>query len=84
VRGHLLTTRGQRLEDVGQADFIDIVYSYSVNSPELRNDFRSAMVGYMFEITTEEERQEDMTFTGFTKQSINMLDELDAFRDGLG
>jgi len=50
----------------------------------MRNDFRSAMIGYLFEIQTEEERQEDMTFTGFTKQSASMLDELDAFRNGLG
>lgn len=50
----------------------------------MRNEFRSAMLGYLFDIKTEEEMQEDMTFTGFTKQSMSMLDELDAFRDGLG
>ena len=50
----------------------------------MRNDFRSAMVGYLFDIKTEKTEEEDMTFTGFTKQSMSLLDELDSFRDGLG
>ena len=71
-----------------QGDFLDIVYSYSINSTELRGQFRTAMLGYLFDIKEEKEEDTDKTFSGFTKSAGSMLDELDAFRDqmadGLG
>jgi hypothetical protein len=85
LRGHLLTTSGRKLETVGQRDFIDIAYAYAVNSTEMRHEFRKAINGYAFDYASAEKATEDdMTFDGFTKQSISMLDELDAFNDGLG
>lgn len=59
-------------------DFIDVVYSYSINSPEMRNDFRGAMLSYIFDYT-EATAEEEMTFDGFQKQALTMMDELDAF-----
>jgi len=71
------------LEDVGIPDFIDIVYAYSINSPDKRVDFRSAMLGYVFDFREQaDESAEDMTFEGFQKSSLSMLDELDAFQLG--
>lgn len=83
MRGHVLTTTGKRLEDVGIPDFIDIVYAYSINSPDKRTDFRSAMLGYLFDFKEEAvESAEEMTFDGFQRQSLSMIDELDAFQLG--
>ena len=69
------------MEEIGIPDFIDVVYAYSINSPEMRNDFRSAMLAYVFEYTMEsgEEQEEEMTFDGFQKQALNMMDDLDEF-----
>jgi len=69
---------------VGQRDFIDITYAYAVNSTELRHEFRKAINGYAFGFSTAPPPEEDMTFEGFTKQSMSLLDELDAFNNGLG
>lgn len=78
MRGHVLTTTGKRLEDVDIADFIDLVYSYSINTPSERNTARKSMLGYVFGVkTTDEEGNEDMTFDGFQRSSLSMLDELD-------
>ena len=41
------------------------------------------MLGYIFEFR-EVSEEEEMTFDGFQKQAMSMLDELDSFRDGLG
>ena len=83
MRGHVLTTTGKRLEDLGIPDFIDIVYSYSINSPENRTQFRSGMMAYYFDYKENEvEGAEDMTFEGFQKSSLSMIDELDAFQLG--
>jgi hypothetical protein len=76
VRGHLLTTRGKRLEDVGIPDFIDIVYAFAINTAP--NEARTGMLSYMFDFKPEgEEAAEDMTFDGFKSASLSMLDELD-------
>lgn len=48
----------------------------------MRNDFRSAMLSYIFDYTPELSGDEDMTFDGFKSQSMSMLDELDAFQLG--
>lgn len=81
IRGHVLATTHERLEDVGIADFIDIVYSYSINSPQMRNEFRTAMMAYIHDYKVDEpEGAEDMSFEGFTKSATSMLDELDAFQ----
>lgn len=82
MRGHLFTTTGKALENIGQRDFIDVVYAYAVNSPEMRHEFRSALLGYVFDIPTELDAEAEQTFEGFTKQSMSMLDELDAFKLG--
>lgn len=84
IRGHLFTTTGTKLEEVGIPDFIDICYSYALNSPEHRADMRTAMMGFMFDYAQEVE--EEKTFEGFKKAALNpsMLDELDAFNDRLG
>lgn len=82
MRGHLLTTTGRRLEAVGVADFCDIVYAYAINSSEHRGTFRSGILGYMYDFT--EKSEEEATFEGFQKQSMSMLDELDAFTQQLG
>lgn len=64
--------------DIG--DFLDICYAYSINSPEMRADIRSAMLGYMFEFE-EQDTEAEKTFEGFKKAALSpsMLDELDAF-----
>lgn len=49
----------------------------------MRSDFRSAMLGYMFDFKAAAP-EEEMTFQGFTKSAMSMLDELDAFNNGLG
>lgn len=78
VRGHVLTTTGRRLEDVGVADFIDLVYAYAVNSPTERNVSRKSMIGFMFDAKADDgEEGEDMSFDGFQRSSFSMLDELD-------
>lgn len=83
MRGHVLTTTGKRLEDVGLPDFVDLVYTYSINAPSERNSMRTAMLNYIFDLKTEQQQYaEDMTFEGFQKQSLSMLDELDAFQLG--
>lgn len=67
---------------MGIGAFCDIVYAYSVNSPDSRNDLRSGMLGYIFDfVEPENEAKEDMTFDGFKKSALNpsLLDELDAF-----
>lgn len=76
----MLTTTGQKLERLSQGDFVDVVYSYAVNSPEMRHDFRTAITNYMFDLKPPVE--EDNSFEGFAKQSMSMLDELDAFKLG--
>lgn len=69
---------GKRLEDVDLADFIDLVYNYSINMPSERNSSRKSMIGYLFNVnTTDEEGTEDMSFDGFQRSSLSMLDELD-------
>ena len=78
----MFTTTGRRLENIGQRDFVDVVYSYAVNSSELRHEFRKALHGYIFDYTVAPPPEEDKTFEGFTKQSMSMLDELDAFQLG--
>jgi hypothetical protein len=78
----LFTTSGRRLEDIGQRDFVDVVYSYAINSNELRHEFRKALLGYVFDYVVTAPAEEDKTFEGFTKQSMSMLDELDAFQLG--
>lgn len=41
------------------------------------------MLGYIFDFKEEEvESAEEMTFDGFQRQSLSMLDELDAFQLG--
>lgn len=82
MRGHLLTTTGTRLEDTGIHDFLDVVYAYVVNSPEHRGEMRSSILKYMFDIHEETETNEDMTFEGFSKSAMSMLDELDSFEVG--
>jgi hypothetical protein len=78
VRGHVLTTTGRRLEDVDIADFIDLVYTYAINAPSERNSARKSMLGYVFGVTiSDDEENEDMTFEGFQRSSLSMLDELD-------
>jgi len=77
VRGHLLTTTGKRLENVGIRDFCDIVYAYAISGTEVRHDFRKAFTVYIFDLKTEKPDDEDTTFEGFQKQSLSMLDELD-------
>lgn len=84
MRGHLLGTTGKKLEKVGVRDFCDIVYAYAINSSEHRTTFRSAFLGYAFDFKEESVADDDMTFEGFTKQSLSMLDELDAFNNQLG
>lgn len=74
----MLGTTGKRLEKIGIPDFIDVVYSYSINSEEMRNDFRSAMLSYIFDYSTETQ-EEDMTFDGFQKQALSIMGDLDAF-----
>ena len=69
---------GKRLEDVDLADFIDLVYNYSINMPSERNSSRKSMIGYLFGVKTDdEEGNEDMSFDGFQRSSMSMLDELD-------
>ena len=82
MRGQWLTTHSQRLEDAPIEDFLDVVYSYSVNSPELRFDMRTAMLKYIFDFTEEKEMDEDMSFEGFSKNALSLLDELDSFAVG--
>jgi hypothetical protein len=82
VRGHLLTTTGKRLEDVGQRDFLDIVYAYAVNSGEMRHDFREAFLTYSYDLPTAISPEEAGSFEGFTKQSLSLLDELESFTLG--
>jgi hypothetical protein len=84
IRGHLLTATGRRLEDLDVHDFLDVAYSYGINSPESRDTIRSGILGYMFEFA-EAEAEGEMTHEGFVKQALSpsMLDELDAF-SGLG
>jgi hypothetical protein len=69
------------LEHTTVDEFIDIVYTYSINSPDMRNAFRSAMLAYVFDYKTDEP-EEEMTFKGFQKNALSMLDELDAFQLG--
>jgi hypothetical protein len=70
---------GKRLEDVDLGDFIDLVYNYSINAPSERNSARKSMLGYVFGVTISDgdESGEDMTFDGFQRSSLAMLDELD-------
>ena len=69
---------GKRLEDVDLGDFIDLVYNYSINMPSERNNARKSMIGYLFDVKTDQEDGgEDMTFDGFQRSSLSMLDELD-------
>jgi hypothetical protein len=72
------------LEKVGIRDFIDIVYSYAINSPEMRHDFRTAFLGYAFDYKVGRAAEEDLTFEGFERSALDMLDELDAFSQELG
>lgn len=44
----------------------------------MRNDFRSAMLSYIFDYN-DVVVEEEMTFDGFQKQAISMIDDLDAF-----
>lgn len=49
----------------------------------MRQEFRTAMLGYVFDYSTKDSaNDEDMSFEGFQKQSMSMLDELDAFQLG--
>lgn len=80
MRGHVLTTTGKRLEELGIPDFIDIVYNYAINGSDHRGTSRSSLLGYLFDLKSEAEAAEDMTFSGFQKQSLSMLDELDSFQ----
>lgn len=41
---------------------------------------RSGMLSYIFDYKEEGEENEDMTFDGFRKSSLSMMDELDAFQ----
>lgn len=85
MRGHWLTTTGGRLEEASIEDFLDLVYTYSINSPEIRHDMRSSILGYAFDFQEEaEEKEADKTFDGFKKQALNksMIDQLDAFSLG--
>lgn len=81
MRGRWLATHNERLEDASIEDFLDVVYSYSIDSPDLRFDMRTAMLKYMFDIKeeTDPEMDEDMTFEGFSKNAMSLLDELDTF-----
>lgn len=74
----MLTTTGRKLETVGQRDFLDIVYSYAINAPDMRNPLRTAMVGYLYDIDTQTKPEEDKSFEGFTKSAMSLLDQLDA------
>lgn len=40
------------------------------------------MLGYIFDFKEDVEEDQDMTFGGFQKQSLSMIDELDAFQLG--
>lgn len=79
MRGHLLTTQGRCLEDVGISDFLDISYAYAIGAAERRSDFRSSILGYMFDFNEDKAAEEDKTFAGFQKQASSMLDQLDSF-----
>lgn len=71
------------MEDVDIADFIDMVYDYSINMPSERNTARKSMLGYIFGVKiTNSGETEDMTFDGFRNSSLSMLDELDSFELG--
>lgn len=71
------------MENVGIPDFIDVVYAYSINSSEHRPQFRSGMMSYFFDYKQDEvQGAEDMSFEGFQKSSLSMIDELDAFQLG--
>lgn len=78
---------GKKLERCDQKDFLDIVYQYGVNSGEHRGDFRTAMLGYLFDFT-DTVADEDDSFTGNTQtlakqiKNKSLLDELDAFTLG--
>ena len=81
MRGHLLATSGRRLEDTDQSEFLDITYAYAINPySEHRNDFRSSLLGYIFDYADAVSDEEgDTTFEGFQKQSLSLLDQLDNF-----
>ena len=64
---------------MGIRDFIDVVYAYSINSPQMRNEFRSSMTSYIFDYKEDIAADEDMTFDGFQNQALSMMDDLDAF-----
>lgn len=70
------------MEKLDLRDFCDVVYSYSVNSPEHRGLYRSSFLGYVFDF--KEQEDEEAGFQGFQKQSLSMMDELDAFTNQLG
>lgn len=76
----MLTATGAKLEDLNLGDFLDVVYSYALNSPENRNVIRSGILGYVFDFM-ENEPEDAPTFDGFKSQALNpsMLAELDAF-----
>ena len=68
------------MEKVGIRDFIDVVYAYSINSPQMRNEFRSSMSSYIFDYKeAAPEAAEDMSFDGFQSQALSLLDDLDEF-----
>lgn len=62
-----------------------MAYSYAINSPESRAHLRSGVLGYMFDFTEIKEGGEK-THESFVKEALNpnLLDELDAFNNGLG
>ncbi len=68
------------MEDLDLRDFIDIVYTYSINSPDMRHAFRSSMLQYGFDFKEEgQEPEPELTFDGFKRDAMSMLDELDNF-----
>lgn len=58
-----------------------MVYAYAINSPDYRPSYRSSILGYLYDFTSEE-AEEDLTFDGFKKAAMDqsLLDELDSFQ----
>jgi hypothetical protein len=66
------------LEHLDLRDFIDIVYTYSINSPDMRHAFRSSMLQYAFDFKEAGQDDEDTpTFEGFKGKALSMADLLD-------
>lgn len=79
MRGHLLTTSGQRLEDFDIRDFLDVVYAYAIAGGEDRTMSRDWFTEYIYDLTPDKIGNAD-----FDVQSKTMINELDAFRDDFG